>query len=135
MSNEDEQPFLTEKQAARLRTEWVAHGPAVYPDSLATGLVLTGDVAALRQDVTRLRAQLITVTADLEDVEADNDRLRALLAQSRLPHSPDCLTTYNRAYPCSCPARRHNARIDAALGESPDALSDSLESPDAATDH
>lgn len=50
-------------------------------------------------------------------LEARVAELEALLDKSRLPHSPDCLTTYNRAYPCSCAARWHNARIDAALEE------------------
>jgi hypothetical protein len=73
-----------------------------YPPTV-TGLILSGDVAALQREVRVLR-QL-------------NARLAALLEHSKLPHTPDCLTMYNAAYPCSCAARAHNARIDAALGE------------------
>lgn len=93
-----------------------------------TGLVLTGDVVMLQREVRVLR----TLNAVLQ---RENTTLRALLAASRLPHTEDCLTQYSPAYPCSCAARRHNARIDAALNESPDSASGPQESPGAHADH
>jgi hypothetical protein len=116
------------------------------PSDVATLLfyvaALRREVRVLRQlnvtlqaEAARLRSQLITAEADVADVEAATTRLWLALQAARLPHAAGCLTTYNPAYPCSCAAGPHNARIAAALGESPDALSAPVESPGAETDH
>lgn len=101
--------------------------PDDYPPA-PTGLVLTGDVAALQREVRVLRQ----LNARLH---ADSTRLRAALQAARLPHAVGCLHVTNPAYPCSCWAGPHNARIDAALNESPDPASAPLESPGAQADH
>lgn len=107
-------------------------------DTLIAAADLPDDYAQLRAKVHRLAVQLEAADADAEAeralitrafqevfgaeivaLRAQVQQLRALLEQSKLPHTEDCLTMYNPAYPCSCAARRHNARIDAALQETP----------------
>lgn len=98
-----------------------------YPPA-PTGLVLTGDVVQLRRTI---EAQQLHIAR----CEAENTRLWVALQAARLSHAVGCLTVTNPAYPCSCWAGPHNARIDAALNSSQDALSESTESPGAQADH
>jgi hypothetical protein len=73
-----------------------------------TGLILQGDVAALRREVRVLRRLNATI-------QGENTRLRQALQAARLPHAATCPAYTDATLPCGCRASQHNAAIDAVL--------------------
>lgn len=77
-----------------------------------TGLILTGDVAALRREVAVLRRVVLRMSAR-------ETRLQAALQGARLPHHVTCPAYSDVSLPCGCGVAIHNARIAAVLEETP----------------
>lgn len=94
-------PGLTAADAVAARGEDYPQPP--------TGLILTGDVAALQRTVEAQRRHIARC-------EVDNTRLRRALQAARLPHAAACPAYTDPTLPCGCLATQHNAAIDAALG-------------------